>query len=44
MGNLFERKVSKNGSFRKTVTTNKRTGKVSFKTTRVKSPTKKTKK
>jgi hypothetical protein len=45
MGNLFERKVTKNGSFRNTVTTNKRTGKVSYKQSRTKSPsTKKTKK
>jgi len=34
MGNLFTRKVTKNGNFRKTVTTNKRTGKVSYKTSR----------
>jgi hypothetical protein len=44
MGNLFERKVTKNGSFRTTKTTNKRTGKVSYKQSRVKTPTKKTKK
>ena len=40
MGNLFERKVTKSGGFRKTKTTNKRTGKVSFKMSRTAKPKK----
>jgi hypothetical protein len=44
MGNLFKRKVTKNGSLRTTRTTNQRTGKTSTKVTRIKSPSTKKKK
>jgi hypothetical protein len=40
MGKLFDRKVKTNGSIRTTKTTNRRTGKVSFKTTRITKPKK----
>jgi hypothetical protein len=44
MGNLFERKVKTSGTFRTTKTTNQKTGKVSTKVTRMKSPAKPRKK